>query len=115
MKRLIAMLAMLTLLFGCGCSNTADEPQNNGTDNNATDNNVTDGQNNNGTVNDDNTVGDDIQDRRERCRRRMSAKRATPVKDGMDNVGDALTGDENRTDNGTAGNNADTNTNTANP
>ena len=47
MKRLIAMLAMLTLLFGCGCSNTADEPQNNGTDNNATDNNVTDGQNNN--------------------------------------------------------------------
>ena len=114
MKRLIAMLAMLTLLFGCGCSNTADEPQNNGTDNNATDNNVTDGQNNNGTVNDDNTVGDYIQDGVNDVGDAVG-EAGNAVRDGMDNVGDALTGDENRTDNGTACNNADTNTNTANP
>ena len=62
MKRLIAILAMLTMLLACGCSNSADEPQNNGTDNNVTDNNVTDDQNNNGTENDNNTVGDDIRD-----------------------------------------------------
>ena len=114
MKRLIAILAMLTMLLGCGCSNSADQPNNNGTDNNATDNTATDGQNNNGTVNDNNTVSDDIRDGADDIGNAVG-EAGNAGKDGVANVGDALTGNENSTDNGTAGNTADTNTNTANP
>lgn len=38
MKRFIALLAALTLVFGCGCGNTTDETKDNGTDNSVTDN-----------------------------------------------------------------------------
>ena len=120
MKRLIAILAMLTMLLGCGCSNTAYKAQNNGTDNTVTDNNGTTGsngttdQNGSGAVNDNNTVGDDIRDGVNDVGNAVG-EAGNAVRDGVDNVGDALTGNENRMDNGTAGNNADTNTNTANP
>lgn len=102
MKRLIAMLAMLTLLFGCGCSNSADEPQNNGTDNNVTDNNVTDDQNNNGTENDNNTVGDDIRDGMDDA--------GNAIENGMDDAGNAIENGVDNMDEAMTGDNTDGNT-----
>lgn len=82
MKRLIALLAALTMVFACGCSNTADENNQNGTDNN-----VTEDQNNDGVVDNGNTVGDDIQN--------GMGDMGDAVENGMDNVGDAVTGNDN--------------------
>lgn len=102
MKRLIALLAALTMVFACGCSNTADENNQNGTDNN-----VTEDQNNDGVVDNGNTVGDDIQN--------GMGDMGDAVENGMDNVGDAVTGNDNGTTTGTADTGADTNPKTVNP
>lgn len=102
MKRLIALLAALTMVFACGCSNTADENNQNGTDNN-----VTEDQNNDGVVDNGNTVGDDIQNGMDDM--------GDAVENGMDNVGDAVTGNDNGTTTGTADTGADTNPKTVNP
>ena len=81
MKKLIALLAALTMLFVCGCgSNSKDNGTDNGNGtNNAVDNNTVDERHDTNT----NTVGDD-------------------VRNGVDNAGnairdgaDAVTGDNN--------------------
>lgn len=102
MKRLIALLAALTMVFACGCSNTADENNQNGTDNN-----VTEDQNHDGVVDNGNTVGDDIENGMDNV--------GDAVENGMDKVGDAVTGNDKGTTTGTADTGADTNPKTINP
>ena len=53
MKKLVALLAMMTMLIGCGCSNTSDDQNKDDADNT-----VTDSQNDqNDTM--DNSIGND--------------------------------------------------------
>ena len=37
MKKLVALLAMMTMLIGCGCSNTSDDQNKDDADNTVTD------------------------------------------------------------------------------
>lgn len=113
MKRLIALLAALTMLFACGCSNTTDENNQNGTDNN-----VTEDQNNDGVVDNGNTVGDDIQNGMEDMGDAVQEgvdDAGNAIRDGVDNVGDAVTGSDKGTTTGAADTGADTNPKTVNP
>lgn len=106
MKRLIALLAALTMLFACGCSNTAEDPNQNGTDSNMTDN-----ENPDGMIEDGNTVQEDMQngmdDMGEAVQDGMD-KAGEAVQDGMDKAGDAMTGNDAGVTDGTANTDADT-------
>ncbi len=113
MKRLIALLAALTMVFACGCSNTTDQTNPNGTDNN-----VTQDQNNDGVVDNGNTVGDDIQNGMEDMGDAVQEgvdNAGNAIRDGVDDVGDAVTGNDKGTTTGTADTGADTNPKTINP
>ena len=81
MKKLIALLAALTMLFVCGCgSNSKDNGKDNGNGtNNAADNNTVDERHDTNT----NTVGDDV--------REGVDDAGTAIRDGAD----AVTGDNN--------------------
>ena len=92
MKKLIALLAALTMLFVCGCgSNSKDNGKDNGNGtNNAADNNTVDERHDTNT----NTVGDDV--------REGVDDAGNAVGDAMDEAGnairdgaDAVTGDNN--------------------
>ena len=81
MKKLIALLAALTMLFVCGCgSNSKDNGKDNGNGtNNAVDNNTVDERHDTNT----NTVGDDV--------RNGVDDAGNAIRDGAD----AVTGDNN--------------------
>ena len=81
MKKLIALLAALTMLFVCGCgSNSKDNGTDNGNGtNNAADNNTVDERHDTNT----NTVGDDV--------RNGVDDAGNAIRDGAD----AVTGDNN--------------------
>ena len=81
MKKLIALLAALTMLFVCGCgSNSKDNGKDNGNGtNNAVDNNTVDERHDTNT----NTVGDDV--------RNGVDEAGNAIRDGAD----AVTGDNN--------------------
>lgn len=92
MKKLIALLAALTMLFVCGCgSNSKDNGADNGNGtNNAADNNTVDERHDTNT----NTVGDDV--------RNGVDDAGNAVGDAVDEAGnairdgaDAVTGDNN--------------------
>ena len=116
MKRLIALLAALTLVFGCGCGNTTDETKDNGTDNSMTDNQngAPADHNGDGVVDNGNTVGDDIENGLDDA--------GNAIKDGVDDAGNAIrdgvddmTGSDTGTTNGTADTGANTKDKTVNP
>lgn len=116
MKRFIALLAALTLVFGCGCGNTTDETKDNGTDNSVTDNQngAPADQNGDGVVDNNNTVGDDIANGLDDA--------GNAIENGVDDAGNAIkngvddmTGSDTGTTDGTADTGADTTTKTANP
>lgn len=113
MKRLIALLAALTMVFACGCSNTTDETNQNGTDNN-----MTEDQNHDGVVDDGNTVGDDIQNGMDNVGDAVENgmdNAGNAIDNGMDKAGDAVTGNDKGTTTGTADTGAQTNPKTVNP
>lgn len=89
MKTLIAMLALLAMLTGCGCTNTATTP--NDTGNNGTTNGTTNGTDN-GTANNagttDGTLGDNVE--------QDLNDAGNAVANGAKDVGDAVTGQNDR-------------------
>lgn len=100
MKTLIALLAMLTMLLGTGCSKTANDQAGNNTDNSVTDNQDgmtgdRNGTDQNGALNNnDHTIGDDVRDGMDNA--------GNAIRNGVDDIGDAVTGG-NATDRGNAG------------
>lgn len=114
MKRLIALLAALTMLVACGCSNTTTDE----TGQNGTDGNVTEDQNTNDMSDNGGTVGDDIQngmdDMGDAVENGMDDA-GTAIDDGMDKVGDAVTGNDKDTTTGAADTGTEANPKTVNP
>ena len=108
MKKLVALLAMMTMLIGCGCSNTSDDQNKDDADNT-----VTDSQNDqndtmdNSIGNDADRVGDDIVDGVDDA--------GNAIKDGAEDVGDALTGHDNTNHHGAAVDNGTGVTTSPNP
>ena len=94
MKKLIALLAALTMLFVCGCGNNSkdnDTNNGNGTNNTSNNNTVDEG-------NDHNTVGDDVRDGVDDADNAVGDvvdDAGNAIRDGVDDVGDAMTGDNN--------------------
>ncbi|WP_281693265.1 hypothetical protein [Agathobaculum desmolans] len=114
MKKLIALWTVLALLAGCGCSRAPEAQK----DPNETDGNGTteqqDGslQNGSGTTQTPGSVGDAVQDGMDDVGEAVG-EAGSAVEDGAKDIGDAITEEENQTDNGTAGDSADTNTGAA--
>lgn len=83
MKTLIAMIALLTMLTGCGCSNTEANPTTPDDSTNGTVGDTTNDTNTDGTK-DDADLGDAIDNGMDNA--------GDAIDEGMQDVGDAVTG-----------------------
>ncbi len=101
MKKLIALLAAMTMMFACGCSNTEadqekDKPNNSVTNDQKSPNTT----NETGIREDTDRLGDDVKDGLEDTGDAIKdgvEDAGDAIKDGVQDVGDAVTGDKNNT------------------
>ena len=96
MKRLIAMLAVLTMVFACGCSsNTSDNAESGGMDNGMSEN-----QNGSAMTDNNGNVGDDIRDGVDDMGDAVGQginDTGDAIENGADRMDEALTGEQNQT------------------
>lgn len=98
MKKLIALLAAMTMVFACGCSNTEKDQKNDKPNNSVTnDQNAPNTTNGTGVREDTDRLGDDVKNGVEDTGDAIKdgvMDAGDAIKDGAQDIGNAVTGDK---------------------